>query len=131
VVSKKTETQRTFWARVKEALRDRGLPATQTYAAGIAGVSQPSISDWNKQGNAAELANALKLAKRLGVCVEWLYTERGPKRPGRPDDALAQRLWDLWPRLPEDVKAEIIGHAAFKARPPKPDDDELPQNRAG
>ena len=116
-VVKRHKVRRTFWARVKEALSDRGLPDTQTYAAKLAGVEQPSVSDWNKPGGFPKLANGIELADQLGVCVEWLYLERGPKRPGRPDDAEAQRLWDLWPRLTEDAKADLVGYAAVRAGP--------------
>ncbi len=107
--------KRTFWERVKEALGDKKLPTTQKFAATLAQVSQPSVSDWNKPGQGPELQNALRLAERLGVCVEWLYTERGPKNPGRPSDALGSTLWELWPQLPEKVRQDILGFATINA----------------
>lgn len=54
--------------------------------------------------------NAVELARVLNVNVEWLLTERGPKRP-IPQDATAQRLWDIWPELDEGDKRELIGMA--------------------
>jgi DNA-binding XRE family transcriptional regulator len=101
---------RTFWIRVKEALEDSKLPATQAYVAKFLHVAQPSVSDWNKAGGFPTLENAIKLAHHLHVCVEWLYTENGPKRP-LPPDVVAQRLWDLWPRLDDATKGEIVGIA--------------------
>lgn len=115
-VAKKPEKKRTCWDRVKEALADARLPTTQTYAAKLADVKQPSVSDWNKDGQGPELKNAIKLAKALNICVEWLYTERGPKRPGLPDDVHARRLWDLWPTISDENKANLVGYAAITAK---------------
>lgn len=104
-------TNRTVWARIKEALHDKKLPATQVYAAKMIGVEQPSVSDWNKSGMYPSMENAVALAKRLGVCVEWLLTERGPKHPGPPGDEHAQELWAIWEFLPTKVKGDLIGAA--------------------
>lgn len=139
-VPKKPEI-RTFWERAREALDDAAragkthgglrIKPTQTFAAKIADVKQPSVSDWNKPGKGPELENALKLATALGVCVEWLYTERGPKRPGVPLDNYAQQLWELWPHLPEGEKGYLLGHAANNVAVPNgPFNHELtPQER--
>lgn len=108
------KTSRTFWARVKEAMEDRGLSATQANAAKLIGIQQPSISDWNKPGGFPSVENAVDLALRLNVCVEWLFTERGPKRPAPTDDA-AQRLWAVWDQLDDLTKGEIIGTAKSRA----------------
>lgn len=98
--------------RVREALEDARLPATQKYVADkILHVRQPSISDWNKDGGFPTLENAIALAKKLNVCVEWLYTERGPKRP-TPEDSTAQRLWDVWDQIDDVTKGELIGIAS-------------------
>jgi hypothetical protein len=115
---------RTFWARVKEACAEARLPSTQTYVAErILGVSQPSISDWNKPGGFPTLENGIKLAQRLNVCVEWLYTERGPKRPAAIDP-VAQRLWDAWPLLDDVTKGELVGIATSRASNRPESDDE-------
>lgn len=106
-------THRTVWARLKEALHDRGLPQTQAYAAKLAGVEQPSVSDWNKPGNYPTMENAVLLCKRTGVCVEWLLLERGPKYPGPPGDRFAQEVWSLWGDLSADDKRDLVGHARW------------------
>jgi hypothetical protein len=105
-----SKTTRTFWARVKEALEEARLPATQVFVAKRLGVKQPSVSEWNLEGGFPTLENTISLAKLLNVNVEWLLTERGPKRP-LPQDATAQRLWDLWPHLDDVTKGELIGIA--------------------
>lgn len=108
-------SSRTVWARIKEALHDRGLPETQVYAARMIGVEQPSVSDWNKPGMYPTLENAVTLAKKLGVCVEWLLTERGPKHPGPPGDDLAQELWAIWEHLSPRVRRDLVGAANVAA----------------
>lgn len=108
------KSKRTFWERVKEVLQDAGLPDTQKYVAEkILQVKQPSISDWNKPGGFPTVQNAVLLAQHLNVCVEWLFTERGPKRPA-PQDVAAQRLWDVWPFLDDVTKGELIGLASAR-----------------
>lgn len=106
---------RTFWARTKEALEDARLPATQVYVAKRLGVKQPSVSEWNLEGGFPTLENTISLARLLGVNVEWLLTERGPKRP-LPQDATAQRLWDIWTQLDDVTKGELVGIASGRLR---------------
>lgn len=114
--------ERPVWERVKEAMLEAGYSPTQKEAAKLFRLAQPSISDWNREGG-PKLAHAIEIAKRLNVCVEWLYTEREPKRPGPPDDPLAQELWNYWGRLPEETRRDFVGLArltAEKHAPPRP-----------
>lgn len=102
-------------------MRDKGLKPTQTAAAKLIGVSQPSVNDWNEIDGYPTMANAIELGRKLNVCVEWLFTERGPKRP-IPADAAAQRLWDVWTQLDDVTKGELIGIALGRLRS-TPDSD--------
>lgn len=111
---------RTFWGRLKEALKDAKKPTTQTFAAGFAKVSQPSVSLWNKPDAVAELPTGISLAKRLNVCVEWLYTGRGPKHPGVAGDEYAEALQGLWPQLNDETKRDLVGLARLKAEDREP-----------
>jgi hypothetical protein len=108
-------SQRTFWSRVEEALRERGLPTTQVYVAKHLKISPPSVNEWTRLGGYPTIDNTISLSAHLGVCVEWLLTERGPKRP-LPQDATAQKLWDLWPRLTDGDKRELVGMASGMLR---------------
>lgn len=72
--------KRSFWDRVQEAMRDKGLDPTQKVAGKLIGISQPSVHKW-KHGGQPKMEHAVSLASKLGVCVEWLYSERGPKHP--------------------------------------------------
>jgi hypothetical protein len=77
---------RSVYDRAMEALAER-YPRdkpTQAKLAAIAGVKQPSVNDW-KDGYPT-MDTAARLALALGVCVEWLLTERGPKRPPDADN---------------------------------------------
>lgn len=101
---------RTVWERILEALAERPAEANQRWVAKKLGISQPAVALWNKPGGYPTMDNAVELARVLNVNVEWLLTERGPKRP-IPQDATAQRLWDIWPELDEGDKRELIGMA--------------------
>lgn len=90
------------------------MKPTQTGAGKLIGVSQPAVNDWTL-GKYPTMENALALAAKLNVCVEWLLTERGPKKP-LPQDATAQRLWELWPQLDDVTKGELIGMASGMLR---------------
>lgn len=117
---KKTPEIRTFYERVKEAMTDAArqgrtfngvkIKPTQVMAAKLAGVAQPSVAEWNEPGKAPKLQNVLKLAERLGVCVEWLYTERGPKHPGIAMDEMTEQLLDVWSHLNEIHRRDLLGY---------------------
>jgi transcriptional regulator with XRE-family HTH domain len=109
--------ERTVWDRAKEAMQEKGLPATQKYLAErMLGISQASVAEWNRPDGSPTMARAREIAEKLDICVEWLLTERGSKRP-KPDDEQASRLWELWPRLDLGTRGELIGMAIAKARP--------------
>ena len=108
---------RTAWERVKEALQDAGYKGIQKDVEKICGVQQGSVSEWNTPDGGPSLDNARKLAVELNVCTEWILTEQGPKRPGPPMDAAAQQLWNLWGRIDDGDRQQIVGFAAGKVRP--------------
>jgi hypothetical protein len=87
---------RSVYERAMEALTER-FPRekpTQGKLAQVAGIKQPSVNDW-KDGYPA-METAVRTATALGVCVEWLLTERGPKHPPQSSDpTLAMLLSQL------------------------------------
>lgn len=90
---------------------------TQIEAAKLAGIKgQGSVSDWNKPDRGPELKNAILLATKLNVCVEWLYTERGPMRPQPADDSYLRELLSVWGRLSDEDKAKLVGFAHVSAK---------------
>jgi hypothetical protein len=110
--------ERTFLERAMEALRERypKEKPTQTRLAKIADVSQPAVHEWGLPDRAPSYPSVKKLAEELNVCVEWLYTERGPKRPAataeNPDDALSPIL-QIWPNLDVNTRKQIARYADF------------------
>lgn len=98
--------------RFKEAARLAGYDATQDGISKMLGMSQPSVADWNR-GGMPTIQRAVKAATKSGLCVEWLYTARGPKHPP-PDDCDDPQLRDLvgiWEKLTPESKAQLIGTA--------------------
>lgn len=109
--------QRSAWARVKEALIEAGYKGVQSDVEKLIGIAQSSVSEWNRVGVTPGLENAITLGLKLNVCVEWILTERGPKRPGPPPDPLAQELWSAWPRIPQEERPIVVGFALGRALP--------------
>lgn len=112
---------RSFLARALEALGER-YPRerpTQVRLAKIAGVSQPAVHEWGLPNRAPEHDSVLKLAHELNVCVEWLYTERGPKRPQKPAES-ADPFLQQWDNLPAEVRQQIARYADFIKNEPPP-----------
>ena len=107
-------TTQTVGDRVREALRDAQLPATQEQAAKIAGVSQPSVSDWNRPNTFPRMAVAVEIASKLNVCVEWLLTGRGPKRIGEAADAELAKILLIWDKLLPETRRKVAGYAAYE-----------------
>jgi hypothetical protein len=89
---------------------DARMKPTQTAAADLVGLKQPSVQEWKKPGGYPTMENAVTLAHKLNVNVEWLMTERGPKRPA-PTDSYAQLLWSMWTDLNEGDKRELVVRA--------------------
>lgn len=102
---------RTVWARVEEVLIENKQTATQKYGAGLVGLKQPSAALWNKPGKYPEMDVAVRLAARLGVCVQWLLTEEGPKRVPPSNDSHLDALYLVWPELREVDKRDLVGFA--------------------
>jgi hypothetical protein len=96
-----------------EALRDRHPRErpTQMRLAKIAGVSQPAVHEWGLPDRAPAHPQVLRLAKELNVCVEWLYTERGPKNPPQPE--AAEPFLEKWQQLDETTREQIARFADF------------------
>lgn len=108
-------------------MHDAGMKPTLTGAAKLIGIKQPSVSEWKEPGNGPELKNCRALALKLGVCVEWLYTEEGPKNPP-PRDAVAERIWALWPQLDQLTKGRLLQMTEDQVHPPG--EDGLPSSKS-
>lgn len=120
-------------ARIYEAMRDKGMNPTQEEIARISGVSQPTVHEWQEPGRGPALKNAERLAKRLNVCVHWLYTGEGGMRPIPRQDAYLQKLLLVWDHLSDDEKGKLLGFAEVSAKGApfaEPSPESLPSSRA-
>lgn len=109
--------QRTVLERAIEALADK-YPrerATQVRLAQLAGVSQPTVNEWGEPDRFPSMGTAVKLATALGVCVEWLLTERGPKfaQKQTPENEELIPLLGSLADLKEDQKKQISRYVDF------------------
>ena len=112
--------QLTPWDRIKIAMAEHGLKATQTECAKLLGIKQPSVWEWASNDGAPSVENSTTLGRELNVCVEWILTGRGPKHPGPPMEPAAQALWELWKRIPPEDRPLVVGYAEGKIRPSQP-----------
>lgn len=105
-----------FWTRAKEAMNGNKVFSNyQTEIAGLLKIKQPSVYEWEAGESMPSIRNTIKLATRTNVCVEWLYTGRGAKHPGPPDEPLAKKLWSAWGNLTDEEKSELCAYALIKA----------------
>jgi hypothetical protein len=105
--------KRTVLERAMEALGDR-FPRekpTQVRLAALAGVKQPTVNDWRE--GYPSMDTAVRLSENLGICVEWLLTERGPKRPPDSKKDEAEEISGIWRQLDERQRAQLARYADF------------------
>jgi transcriptional regulator with XRE-family HTH domain len=103
---------RDFGDRFSMACReaDPVLPTTNEGLSKIFGVSPPMISYWRKGDKLPAMETAQRIAKRCGICVEWLLTGRGPKYPETPTKKISQAASLAIRAIPEltDTQLEIV-----------------------
>ncbi|MCR4297841.1 MAG: helix-turn-helix domain-containing protein [Gallionella sp.] len=68
--------------RIKQARLERGW--SQEELARRMSVTQPSVAEWESGRKAPHMKNLMRLAKLLGVAIEWLSTGRGEMHPPPP-----------------------------------------------
>lgn len=100
--------------RLKEAAQRAGKPATQAGIAAMLGISQPSVAEWNR-GGMPTIERTVRAAELSGLCVEWIYTGRGPKTPGNeiPADDQVRELLKVWDKLAPDARGSLLSTAKF------------------
>ena len=79
-----------FGLRVEELLREREIKPFEFYRA--IGIVPQNFYDWKKKGSSPTAMTALKVAKYLGVSVEYLLT-------GERDNPLQAKVEELQERL--------------------------------
>jgi len=99
--------KQTIYERIIEARKDAGQDTSQTSIARDLGIFQSAVGKW-KRGKGASHKHMLWIAGTTGVCVEWLYTGRGPKHPAKPD---VLELIDALDALSETDRAAVLRFA--------------------
>ena len=97
-------SKKTIFDRIIEARKSAGKEITQISIAKDLGIFQSAVGKW-KAGKGASHTHMLRIAKSTGVCVEWLYTGRGPKNPTNPETV--DLIADLDALSPSDRAAVI------------------------
>ncbi len=70
-----------FGERLKQGCKKcPSAPTQQDRLRAWLGVSGPSVH-YKVGARKPSIDRAIYMAEKLGVCVEWLYTGRGPKNP--------------------------------------------------
>lgn len=103
----------TFWDRLQEAMGDAEMKTDNlTAAANLISAHYTAATKW-RDGGLPSMENAVTLAMKLGVCVQWLLTGDGPKRSTDADPRLSE-ITQLWPHLTEETKERVVGFAKFE-----------------
>jgi hypothetical protein len=107
-----------FWNRLMRAIEaapKSRLPTSQNGLATSLDMSQGSVRRWYTGEGYPELVTAIDLARRTGVCVEWLLTGRGDMYPhGSQRDPFYHAVFDLLTEFPEAERARTLEYLQFK-----------------
>lgn len=99
----------TFWERLGEAMLEKNLKHTQTAAGALIGSKGNTAAKKWQDGGYPNMTNAIGIAKKLGVCVEWLLTGRGSKHPiDGPMSGTEGRILAMWRTWTAPVKRYVF-----------------------
>lgn len=92
--------------RILEACREAGIAETQGDIAKAMNVSQMTVSYWLRGMKVPPIQKGMQIAAKCKVCVEWLYTGKGPKYPSIPNEMilLAQKFSESSPRFKSFIR---------------------------
>ncbi len=106
---------RTAWQRLVEAHEDVGRPRTQTAIAKTCGTTQPAAQRWAAGDGLPSLKHVITFCMETGVCVEWIFTARGPKHPEAKPGSVTEAVLQIFHALDEDGQEEVLRHARYIA----------------
>ena len=104
-----------FSQRLNEICDDKGLPlhGRQAELGRLFGVSSNGARKWLQGKGMPELAMCIRIAKWADVNLEWLCTNRGPKR-ALAVDMSAIALSEAMDYLPPPDRHELLGFFKYK-----------------
>ena len=106
-----------YAGRFKRLWNESDAPKTQKELAKWLDYSQPMINYWLNGEKLPSMDTAIKIANKFGVCVEWLITGKGEKRPG--EGINLQRVLDINDLSNED--AVFVSNLVAKLSQNKPE----------
>lgn len=85
-----------FARRLQEALKDQEINewGRGAFLAKVCHVSGSAALKWLSGEGLPHLPHTIQIAEKLGVCVEWLLTGRGPKKPPSPNTVAHMDTFD-------------------------------------
>ena len=87
-------------------------PTNQTQLAKWLGFAQPTVNDWINGKGMPGIENAIKIAEKFNVCVEWFITGKGLKRT--TDKQQPSPLLDKFNQLCPEQQREVTEFINFK-----------------
>ena len=121
-----------FAKRLKEALTDQREEERGGGArlARICRVSSAAASKWLSGDSLPHMTHAMQMAEELEVCVEWLLTGRGPKKPPGPKTVTLIETIDSLPPDSQVILQKVADSFAQSAQM-IPWDGEVERRRGG
>lgn len=106
----------TFWGRLCDAWQERHKTrATQQAVASQYSMTQQAVGEYVNKGSVPRMAKAIEIARDLRVCVEWLLTGQGPRKPhGKLVDPFYQTIFDILELFPEYERVRTLEYLQFK-----------------
>ena len=95
-----------FSERFREACQDAKVTTTMEGMGRFFGVSKAMAWNYYKGIKLPSMEKAIEIAEKLGVCVEWLLTGRGPKYPPKPPDETID-ISEISPEMREGLRTLI------------------------
>lgn len=89
------------------------LKITQESVGELFSVTGVGARHWMQGEKLPGMANAVKISGILGVCVEWLLTGRGQKRPSAGGDGYLEELNAAYLDFSTTERTETLGYIAF------------------
>ena len=100
------------WQRITEGMQRCGFTSQKTLAKRL-GIKQPSISGWKNGDHLPDNIHMIRLADWSGLCVEWIWSGRGPKFPDPSPGSAAERLIAIMEAETDQFQDELLLFAEY------------------
>lgn len=75
---------------------------------------QTAIHKWKAGHALPHLTTISSIAKRYGLCTEWLINGVGPREPHESKDADLAKIIGLWKYMSQDARRNMVSHAILE-----------------